>query len=220
MKRSLAEGAPQTKAEDKRPKVEQKGVGSEPRGVLYVPTDKDKVEAAALESVGLPDPDVVAQQQGGGPVRLEVYWVLEPLGGEGEAEGKWWGCEVRRVAEDELRRDAEGRAVFRLLYDAFNGFEAEERRAVFTSPAQLIDVKEGTEMDWRLEGEEQEDDEGDLPLPLGPGVVDMMQVAALQERVSQGGLCVSVDGTPLLTSTRACVSCLLFLLSDTPGAGH
>lgn len=81
---------------------------------------------------------------------MEVLWKITP-DNEGPDEEKWWPAKL--VADEHPARDAEGRAVWTLIYEAFEDFSQEEREVVFLGEHDLLDVDGEEEMVWRKQGD-------------------------------------------------------------------
>ena len=114
-------------------------------------------------------------------LRLEVLWVLDE---DGKDVHLWWGCTVLGkdgVFEGEGEGVPEayrGRVAWKLAYDAFEEFAAEERRVVPNPDGcDVYDCAEGVAMHVRADqsgGGESEDEEGAEEQDLGSVPVDQV----------------------------------------------
>eukprot|EP01023_Acetabularia_acetabulum_P015395 TRINITY_DN17462_c0_g1_i1.p1 TRINITY_DN17462_c0_g1~~TRINITY_DN17462_c0_g1_i1.p1 ORF type:complete len:268 (-),score=57.67 TRINITY_DN17462_c0_g1_i1:754-1497(-) len=105
--------------------------------------------------------------------RFQVLWRIEEVNDESNqtvsSRYRWWGCKLLGPAFVEgsqpssgaLLRDDQQRQVWKILYDAEEGFEQEIRTVAFTDQqGELYDVQENGNLEWRLEGDYSSDDEG------------------------------------------------------------
>lgn len=81
--------------------------------------------------------------------RVEVKWIIDD-DETGEQEIKWWGATVLRKLE---KRDAAGRDVFTLSYDAEEDFESDQQDVVFHDDHSLVEYGGEEVMPWRVEGD-------------------------------------------------------------------
>lgn len=87
---------------------------------------------------------------------------------------QWWGCSLAG-AKTGQRDEAEGRPIFTLHYDAYEGFEEADHDVCFVDKYRLIHLEDGAEMTWKIEG--QEVDRDAVLASLGDEAVDLQEVS-------------------------------------------